>query len=186
MSVIERMLRSVLRRSAWLLGPDRAEWRRGLVAEASEMGDGRGRVVWLLGGVWLLAGELWRGAIRVLMFIAAAGVVVWVTLPRSSSDVAVPINRIAVPPFLGWMALLPLLVRRFYGPVRDGWLPWAVRVGPRACRFQGRLAAVCAAGTAALVLAALTTGTIAIFPHKVRLFSPPRTAAAPRAAPNPS
>lgn len=53
------------------------------------------------------------------MFIAAAGIVVWVVWLGSSSDAAVPINRIAVPLFLGWMALLPPLVRRFYGPVRD-------------------------------------------------------------------
>lgn len=76
-----------------------------------------------------MVGELWRrSAIRVLMFIAAAGVVVWVVWPGSSSDAAVLINRIAVPLLLGWMALLPTLVRHFYGPVRDGWLPRAARV----------------------------------------------------------
>lgn len=54
------MLSGFLMRSAWMLPPDRAEWLEGLVAEAAEFHAGRGRVAWLLGGVWLLAGELLR------------------------------------------------------------------------------------------------------------------------------
>jgi hypothetical protein len=129
MSLIARMLTSLLMGSAWLLGPDRAEWLEGLVAEATETRGGRGRVAWLLGGVWLLAGELLRrSAVRVLTFIAAAGIVVWVVWPGSSSDYAVPVNRIVVPVLLGLLALLPLLVRRSYGSVRRGLLPRTVRV----------------------------------------------------------
>ena len=129
MSLIARMLTNLLMGSAWLLGPDRAEWLEGLVAEATETRAGRGRVAWLLGGVWLVAGELLRrSAIRVLTFIAAAGIVVWVVWPGSSSDYAVPVNRIVVPVLLGLLALLPLLVRRSYGPVRRGLLPRTVRV----------------------------------------------------------
>jgi hypothetical protein len=121
MSVIARMLTGLLMRSAWLLGPDRAEWLEGLIAEATETREGRDQVVWLLGGVSLIAGELWRrSALRVLMFIAAAGIVLWVVWPGSSSDAAVPVNRIEVPVVLGVLALLPLLVRRFCGPVRGG------------------------------------------------------------------
>ena len=129
MSLIARMLTSLLMGSAWLVGPDRAEWLEGLVAEATETRGGRGRVAWLLGGVWLVAGELLRrSAIRMLTFIAAAGIVVWVVWPGSSSDYAVPVNRIVVPVLLGLLALLPLLVRRSYGPARPGLLPRTVRV----------------------------------------------------------
>jgi hypothetical protein len=129
MSLIARMLTSLLMGSAWLLGPDRAEWLEGLVAEATETRGGRGRVAWLLGGVWLVAGELLgRSAIRVLTFIAAAGIVVWVVWPGSSSDYAVPVNRIVVPVLLGLLALVPLLVRRSCGSARRGLLPRTVRV----------------------------------------------------------
>jgi hypothetical protein len=97
---------------------------------ATEAREGRGRVVWLLGGVWLVAGELWRrSAIRWgLIFLAAAGIVVWVVWPGSSSDPAVPINRIEVPLLRGMLALLPRLVRLFCGPVRRGRFERTVRV----------------------------------------------------------
>jgi len=129
MTTISRLLTGLLMRSAWLLGPARAEWLEGLVAEATHIRAGRDRVAWLLGGVWLLAGELVRrSAMRLLTFVAAAGIVVWVVWPGSSSDYAVPVNRIVVPVLLGLLALLPLLVRRFYGPVRVGLLARTVRV----------------------------------------------------------
>jgi hypothetical protein len=100
-----------------------------LVAEEAELHVGRGRVAWLLGGVWLLAEELLRrSAIRALTFVAAAGIVMWIVSPGSSSDYAVPVNRIIVPVLLGVLALLPLLVSRFFGPVRLGLLPRTVRV----------------------------------------------------------
>ena len=90
MSLIARILTGLLMGSAWLLGPERAEWLEGLVVEATETREGRGRVAWLLGGIWLVAGELLRrSAIRALTFIAAAGIVVWVVWPGSSSDYAV-------------------------------------------------------------------------------------------------
>jgi hypothetical protein len=129
MTRIARMLTGLLMRSAWLLGPPRAEWLEGLVAEATNIRAGRDRVAWLLGGVWLLAGELLRrGAIWALTFLAAAGIVVWVVWPGSSSDYAVPVNRIVVPGLLVALALLPLLVRRSYGPPRPGLLLRTLRV----------------------------------------------------------
>ncbi len=54
------------------------------------------------------------------MLIAAAAIVVWVVWPGRSSDAAVPINRIEIPLLLVVLALLPLRVRRFFGPVRCG------------------------------------------------------------------
>lgn len=92
----ERMLRDLLMRSSWLLAADRAEWLEGLLAEAAQARQGRGRVLWLLGGVWLVARELVRRtAIRMLAFIVAAGVVVWVVWPGNSSDTAVPVNGLS-------------------------------------------------------------------------------------------
>ena len=134
MRMLARMLRELLLRSAWLLPPDRAEWLHGLVAEdlvaeVTESRAGRDSAAWLLGGVWLLAVELLRrSAVRVLTFIAAAGVVVWVIWPGRSSDAAVPVNRVLVPLLVVALAVLPLLVRRFYGPVRHGRLPRMLRV----------------------------------------------------------
>ena len=129
MARITRMLTGLLTRSAWLLPEDRAEWLEGLVAETDELRQGRARVVWLLGGVWLVAGDvLRRGALRVLAFIAAAAVVLGVAWPGSSSDSAVMVNRIEIPVYLVMLALAPLLVRRYFGPVADGLLPRAVRV----------------------------------------------------------
>ncbi len=129
MARITRMLTGLLTRSAWLLPEDRAEWLEGLVAETNELRQGRARVVWLLGGVWLVAGDvLRRGALRVLAFIAAAAVVLGVAWPGSSSDSAVMVNRIEIPIYLVMLALAPLLVRRYFGPVADGLLPRAVRV----------------------------------------------------------
>lgn len=127
--LIARMLTGLLMRSAWLLGPDRAEWLEGLIAEAPETQAGGDSVTWLIGGLWLVAGELLRRCwTRVLAFITAAGIVVWVVWPGSSSDYAVPVNRILVPVLLALLALLPLLVRRSYGPVHHGLLPRTVRL----------------------------------------------------------
>ncbi|MBV9168303.1 MAG: hypothetical protein JO342_19365 [Solirubrobacterales bacterium] len=127
--MLARVLTGLLMRSVWLLPAERAEWLEGLVAEPAQTGAGRSRVAWLLGGVWLLAGELLRrSAARVLTFIVAAGIVVWLIWPGRSSDAAVPVNRVLVPLLVAELALLPLLVRRFYGPRRHGWLPRTVRV----------------------------------------------------------
>ena len=129
MNRLTRALTGLLTRSGWLMEEDRAEWLEGLVAEATETSAGRDRVVWLIGGAWLIAAEaLRRSAIRILAFIAAAAVVLLITWRGSSSDSAVLVNRIEIPLCLGLLALLPLVVRRFFGPVGDGLLPRTVRV----------------------------------------------------------
>jgi hypothetical protein len=196
MTRIARILTGLLLRSAWLLGPDRALWLEGLVAEATEARTGRGRVAWLLGGAWLLAWELLRrSAIQLLTFIAAAGIVVWVVWPGSSSDYAVPVNRIVVPVVLGLLALLPLLVRRYYGPPRPGLLPRTVRIvgylvvlaviaGHAAQEREGqKLGAYFGSGIAgipmsviagifALVLAGYTAAILILTSQRIRLTRP--------------
>ena len=134
-AIVARMLGGLLLRSAWLLPPDRAEWLEGLIAEAAETRSGRGRVIWLLGGAGLIARELLRqSVVRVLGFVAGAGIVVWVVWPGSSADDAVGVNRIVVPALLVVLALLPLLVRRFYGPRY-----WMLDIAPIPALFAGLL-----------------------------------------------
>jgi hypothetical protein len=187
MGMITRVLTGLLTRSAWLLGPDRARWLEGLVAEATESRAGRARVGWLLGGVWLIAGELLRrSAVRVLAFIVAAVIVLWVAWPGSSSDSAVGVNRIAIPLYLGVLAVLPLLVRRFFGPVRHGLLSRMVRVvgylvvlalvaGEAVEAREGQKlgayfhAGGKVAGVMVLVIAGYTAAILILTSHRVRL-----------------
>ncbi|MGA2010343.1 MAG: hypothetical protein ABSH51_07395 [Solirubrobacteraceae bacterium] len=129
MTVITRLLTGLLTRSAWLLPADRADWLRALIAETTEAGAGRGRVTWLLGGVWLIAVEaLRRRGVATVTFVAAAVIVLLIAWPGNGSDSAVAVNRIEIPVLLAVLALLPLLVRRRFGPVRAGVLARAMRV----------------------------------------------------------
>jgi hypothetical protein len=130
MGVLTRVLAGLLARWAGLLGPERRDWADALLAEAGESPPGWARAAWLGGGLWLVAREALRHRVmRVLAFAAAAAGVVWVTWPGSSSDSAVPVNRVEVPVILALLAVLPLLVRRHFGPARGGWLVRAVRAG---------------------------------------------------------
>lgn len=128
--LLTRVLASLLRHSAGLLGPGRRGWVEAVLAEAGEIPAGSARVAWLRGGLWLVAREvLMHRGVRVLAFLAAAGGVVWIAWPGSASDSAVAVNRIQVPLILVLLAGLPLVVRRYCGPVRDSWWPRSVRVG---------------------------------------------------------
>ena len=49
--------------------------------------------------------------------------------PGAASDTATPLNRMWVVGTLVLLAGLPLLVRRYAGPIRSGWAPWATRAG---------------------------------------------------------
>jgi hypothetical protein len=54
---------------------------------------------------------------------------VWIAWPGASTNSATPVNRMYVVGTLVLLAGLPLLVRRYAGPVRQGWGPRVVRVG---------------------------------------------------------
>jgi len=125
-----RMLASLLGRSAGLLPAARRDWARAVLAEAGEVPSGAGRVAWLGGGLWLVAREvLMHRVIRVLAFAAGAAVVVWAGWPGSSSDSAVPLNRMYVVVTVVLLTVLPVVIRRYFGPVRGGWAPRAARAG---------------------------------------------------------
>jgi hypothetical protein len=125
-----RVLAGLLGRSAGLLPAARREWAQAVLAEAGEVPAGAGRVAWLGGGLWLVAREVVMGrVIRVLAFAAGAVGLVWIGWPGSSSNSATPLNRVYVTVTLVLLAVLPWVVRRYFGPVRRGWAPRAARVG---------------------------------------------------------
>ena len=125
-----RVLAGLLGRSAGLLPAARRDWARAVLAEAGEVPSGAGRVAWLCGGLWLVAREvLMHKVIRVLAFAGGAAGVAWVGWPGSSSDSAVPLNRMYVVVTVVLLTVLPVVIRRYFGPVRGGWAPRAARVG---------------------------------------------------------
>ena len=99
----------------------------------AEAGRGAGR-----GGAGLLA---WRGAVAGgtggldrqghagVTFAAGAAGMTWIGWPGASSNSATPLNRMYVVGTVVLLAVLPVVVRRYFGPVRGGWAPRAARVG---------------------------------------------------------
>jgi hypothetical protein len=124
-----RVLAGLLGRSAGLLPAARRDWARAVLAEAGEIPAGPGRVAWLCGGLWLVAREVLMRVIRLLLFAAGAVAVVWAGWPGSSSNSAVPVNRMYVLVTVVLLAVLPVVIRRYFGPIRSGWAPRAARVG---------------------------------------------------------
>jgi len=125
-----RVLAGLLGRSAGLLPAARRDWAEAVLAEAGEVRAGAGRVAWLGGGLWLVAREVVMGrVIRVLAFAVAAAGMVWIGWPGASSNSAIPLNRVYAVGTVVLLAVLPWVVRRYFGPVRSGWAPRAPRVG---------------------------------------------------------
>jgi hypothetical protein len=124
-----RVLARLLRRSAGLVPAARRDWAEAVLAEAGEIPAWTSRVAWLGGGLWLVAREVLMPVIRMLAFAAGAAGVVWVGWPGSSSDSAVPLNRVYVVVTVVALAALPVVARRYFGPARGGWAPRAARVG---------------------------------------------------------
>ena len=113
-----------------MLAAARREWAEAVLAEAGEVPAGSARVAWLGGGLWLVAREAVMGrVIRVLAFAAGAVGLAWVGWPGASSDSATPLNRVSVTVTVVLLAVLPWVVRRYFGPVRGGWAARAARVG---------------------------------------------------------
>ena len=125
-----RMLAGLLGRSAGLLPAARREWAEAMLTEAREVPAGAERAAWLGGGLWLVAREVvMSSVIRVLAFAVAAAGMVWIGWPGASSNSATPLNRVYVVGTVVLLAVLPVVVRRYFGPVRGGWAPRVARVG---------------------------------------------------------
>jgi hypothetical protein len=124
------MLAGLLRCLAGLLVDHRRDWVHALLAETDHQPTASARLAWLGGGLWLVAREaLMNRMIQALAFAAGAVGLVWIAWPGASTNSATPVNRMYVAGTLVLLAGLPLLVRRYAGPVRQGWGPRVARVG---------------------------------------------------------
>ncbi len=118
------------RAAAWLVAGGRREWAEAVWAEAHEVPPGWRRLAWRAGGVWLIAREalmVYRPG-RALLFAVAAGAAAWVAWPDP------PVGHAAAAQFgviatVVLLAGLPLLARRFSGPVGDSRAARFLRVG---------------------------------------------------------
>jgi hypothetical protein len=130
MSGLERTMAAARRGAAWLLPADRRDWVAAVWAEAHEVPPGLERLAWRAGGVWMLArGALMpRRLVRVALFAVAAAVAAWAAWPGASVLHAAA-DRFGVIATVLLLAGLPLLARRFIGPVGDGWAARFLRVG---------------------------------------------------------
>ncbi len=124
------MLTQVVRALAGLLSEHRRTWVQALLAESDDLPSHSARLAWLSGGLWLVVREVVVNRIvQAVAFAAGAVGLVWVAWPGASTNSATPVNRMYVVGTLALLAGLPLLVRRYAGPVRPGWAPRSVRVG---------------------------------------------------------
>ena len=123
-------LSGLVRRLAGLLSGRRRDWVRALLAETDDLPSHSARLAWLGGGLWLVVREVVMNRIvQVLAFAVGAVGLVWIGWPGASTNSATPVNRMYVVGTLVLLAGVPLLVRRYAGPVRPGWAPRVARVG---------------------------------------------------------
>jgi hypothetical protein len=130
MSRLGRTMAAAGRGAAWLLPPGRRDWLAAVWAEAHEVPPGLGRLAWRAGGVWMLAREalMPRRLGRVVVFAVAAAAAAWAAWPDSSILHAAA-DQFGVIATVLVLAGLPLLARRFFGPVSHGWAARFLRVG---------------------------------------------------------
>ncbi len=111
-----RVLAGLLERCARLLPATRRDWAEALLAEAAEIPATTSRVAWLAGGLWLVAREVVMRLTRVLAFAAGAAILVRVGWPGGPTNSAVPLNRMYVVVTVVLLAVLPTVIRRYFGP----------------------------------------------------------------------
>jgi hypothetical protein len=130
MSRLERTMATAGRAVAWLLPAGRRDWIVAVWAEAHDVPRGLERLAWRAGGVWMLAREalLPRRVVRAALFAVASAMAAWTAWPDSSVLHAAA-DRFGVIATVLLLAGLPLLARRFIGPVGDGWAARFLRVG---------------------------------------------------------
>jgi hypothetical protein len=130
MSRLERAMAAAGRAVAWLLPAGRRDWIAAVWAEAHDVPPGLERLAWRAGGVWMLAREalMPRRVVRAALFAVAAAAAAWTAWPDSSALHAAA-DRFGVIATVLLLAGLPLLARRFIGPVGEGWAARVLRVG---------------------------------------------------------
>jgi hypothetical protein len=130
MNTLKRMMAEAGRGAAWLLPPGRRDWVAALWAETHEVPPGLERLAWRAGGVWMLAREALvpRRLGRAVVFAVAAAVAAWAAWPDSSVLHAAA-DQFGVIATVLLLAGLPLLARRFFGPVSDSRTARFLRVG---------------------------------------------------------
>ncbi len=130
MDRLVRMLTGLVRGLAGLLGEHRRDWVHALLAETDDQLTPSARLAWLGGGLWLVARQvLMNRIIQALACTAGAMALVRIAWPGASTNSATPVNRMYVVGALVLLAGLPLLVRRYAGPVSPGWAPRVARAG---------------------------------------------------------
>jgi hypothetical protein len=113
-----------------LVAGGRRDWAEAVWAEAHEVPPGLPRLAWRAGAVWLMAREalmVYRPG-RALLFAVAAAVAAWAAWPDSSAGHAAA-DQFGVIATVVLLAGLPLLARRFFGPVSDSRAARFLRVG---------------------------------------------------------
>jgi len=127
---LNRAVAAAGRGMAWLLPPGRRDWVAAVWAEAHEVPPGLARLAWRAGGAWVIAREalLPRRIGRVVVFAAVAAAAAWAAWPDSSVLHAAA-DQFGVIATVLLLAGMPLLTRRFFGPVGDGRTARLVRVG---------------------------------------------------------
>jgi hypothetical protein len=130
MSRLERTMATAGRAVTWLLPAGRRDWIVAVWAEAHDVPPGLERLAWRAGGVWMLAREalMPRRVVRAALFAVAAAVAAWTAWPDSSVRHAAA-DQFGVIATVLLLAGLPLLARRYIGPVGDGWAARFLRVG---------------------------------------------------------
>jgi len=113
-----------------LVAGGRRDWAEAVWAEAHEVPPGWSRLAWRAGGVWLIVREVltvYRPG-RALLFAVAAGAAAWAAWPDSPAGHAAA-DQFGVIATVLLLAGLPLLARRFFGPVTDSRAARFLRVG---------------------------------------------------------
>src|ERR1700678_1857476 len=120
MNRLNRAVAAARHGTARLLPAGRRDWVAAVWAEAYEVPPGLARLAWRAGGVWIIAREALapRRLGRVVVFAGAAAGAAWAAWPGSSVLHAAA-DQFGVIATVLLLAGMPLLARRFFGPVGD-------------------------------------------------------------------
>jgi hypothetical protein len=130
MNRLNRAVAAARHGTARLLPAGRRDWVAAVWAEAYEVPPGLARLAWRAGGVWIIAREALapRRLGRVVVFAGAAAGAAWAAWPGSSVLHAAA-DQFGVIATVLLLAGMPLLARRFFGPVGDSRTARFLRVG---------------------------------------------------------